>query len=228
MKKIILMMIGLVMSISVEAQYRGIGRIAAQARVNAYTSNIRRILSTPNYDPNYDVDSDNCSFTKHFIIFGFGIGGGSMNASGNASFGTFDLDLIAMNVLLSIKLAGTKDTSHDDVVSLADGGNSMQIGVLIPIYTFNKEECSLREAAKGKIFIAPLIGFIDADDTTFDGNYMHKHTQYHHCQWWVSDNDVEDYKCTEYGGAIMVKYDCAYLLGKFTNKSVGVSIGLCF
>ena len=104
----------------------------------------------------------------------------------------------------------------------------MQLGFLIPVFDFDKNKSSLREQSKGKIFVAPIIGFIDADDTTFDGDWMHENTKYHHCQWWVSDNHVEDYSCTEYGGAILVKHGCGYLLGKVTNKSWGITIGLCY
>ena len=165
--------------------------------------------------------SDN-SWMKHFILFGFGVGGGTINPTGNRSHGTYDMDMIVMNALISIKLGSSEDTSHEYEISESDGGMSLQLGALIPIVTFDKSEYGLGQ--KGKIFIAPLIGFIESEDTIFDGHYMH---DWHACSWWISDNHETKTSCTEYGGAVLVKYGCGFLLGKFTNKSMGLSIGLC-
>lgn len=228
MKKFFAIMAMMLIAASVSAQrygYRGIS--SSVYRMQAFNTQMRinSILSQNNKGGHSESD---LSFMRHFIIFGFGVGGGSMNASGKMSSGSFDMDLIAMNALISIKIGKMKDTSNLDEVSLSDGGNSLQLGFLIPVFDFDKRESSFREQSKGKIFIAPIIGFIDADDTTFDGHKLHKSTKYHHCQIWVSENHIEDYSCTEYGGAIMAKYGCGYLMGKVTNKSWGITIGLCY
>lgn len=175
---------------------------------------------------NYGTSSTNhdTSWMKHFVIFGGGIGGGSINPSGELAHSSFDMDLIFMNVLFSIKLGSIVDTGE---FSFSDT-NSFQVGALIPIVTFDKSEYLWGQ--KGKIFIAPLIGFIKADNTYVDGEYFHSganHVDGHVCQWWIDETEVKEQNCTEYGGALMVKYGCGYLLGKVTNKSWGVSIGLC-
>lgn len=174
---------------------------------------------------NNSYKGDDCGFMKHFVPFGFGVGGGNINPTGKMSHNSFDLDLICMNVLMTVKLGSVADTSHREEVSSSDGGTSLQFGVLLPIITFDKTEYLLGQ--KGKIFIAPLIGFIKSDDIVFDGHYMHENSRYHICSWWISDNHVTDTSCTEYGGAVMAKYGCGYILGKVTNKSWGISVGLC-
>ena len=176
--------------------------------------------TTSSNNSNYDM-----SWMKHFIPFGFGVGGGSINPTGNLSHSSFDLDLICMNILMSVKLGSITDTSYGYEVSCSNGGSSLQFGVLMPIISFDKTEYLFGQ--KGKIFIAPLIGFISSEDITFDGHYMHENSRYHVCSWYISDNHETDTSCTEYGGAVMVKYGCGYLLGKVTNKSWGVSVGLC-
>ena len=93
-----------------------------------------------NLDDIYDVpltDSEkSSSFLDHFIIYGFGIGGGSANPTGKLTHSTFDMDMVVMNVLFSMKMGSIEDTgaySFDDT-------NSMQVGVLIPIYSFGGED----------------------------------------------------------------------------------------
>lgn len=227
MKKLImiLMMVFVASGVNAQSRYSGNSNAVYRMQTYAYQMNINRILSQNN---TVGYSENDLPFMRHFIIFGFGIGGGSINPSGKMSHGSFDMDLIAMNALISVKFGTMKDTSNDDEVSLSDGGTSLQLGFLIPVFDFDKKESGLREQSKGKIFVAPIIGFIDADDTTFDGHKLHKSTKYHHCQIWVSDNHVEEHSCTEYGGAILVKHGCGYLMGKVTNKSWGITIGLCY
>lgn len=188
--------------------------IAQNARYEKYKSHI-------SYSDN-NLDKDPTSFMNYFVAFGFGIGGGTINPTGNLSHGSFDLDLICMNVLMSVKLGSIKDTGEFSF----DDCNSLQFGILIPVVGFGNEDFIGRKH-KCQIYVAPLIGFISADGTYVDGEYMHENTRYHHCRWWIDETTTKDYDCTEYGGGLMVRYGCGYLLGKFTNKSCGVSIGLC-
>jgi hypothetical protein len=190
----------------------------------------RSLYSNINYRYNGSYTSSNSeecqtSWMRHFVTLGFGIGGGAINPTGNYSHSSFDMDLICMNVLMSLKLGSRDDTSKGYRVSDSDGGVSLQFGALIPILTFDKSEYLWGQ--KGKIFIAPLIGFIKSEDTIYDGFYLHENSRYHTCSYWISDNHETDTSCTEYGGAVMVKYGCGYLLGKVTNKSWGVSVGVC-
>lgn len=191
--------------------------IQQNARYNTYKSHISYSDS--------NLDKDPTSFMDYFVAFGFGIGGGTINPTGNLSHGSFDMDLIVMNVLFSYKAGTFEDTSYGYDISSSDA-DSWQLGVLIPITGFGGEDWIGRKH-KCQIYIAPLIGFIDSEDTVFDGSFMHENTLYHNCSWWISDNKETDTSCTEYGGALMVRYGCGYLLGKFTNKSVGLSIGFC-
>ena len=194
---------------------------------NYYYGEKKRKPQVATSDGVYDIPlarsehKDHSSWAKHFVILGCGIGGSSINPSGKLSHSSFDMNLICMNVLLSVNLGSFVDTGE---VS-SSNASSYQIGALIPVITFDKSEYMLGQ--KGKIFIAPLIGFIKSDDTIYDGNYMHENVPYHNCSWWISKNRETDTSCTEYGGAVMVKYGCGYVLGKVTNKSWGISIGLC-
>lgn len=250
MKKFILLFTCLIISLGINAQWYRAGSRAGNnmanyahsmkltsMRLNAwyelhknnYTTHKEKKPQTFIGDDIYDVpltsdEKDPTSWMKHFIIFGGGIGGGSINPTGNLSHGSFDLDLIFLNVLFSVKFGGLVDTQGYD---FADA-NSFQFGALIPIVTFDKSEYLFGQ--KGKIFIAPVIGFISADETYIDGEFFHSganRIEGHNCQWWIDESRVKNQNCTEYGGALMVKYGCGYLLGKFTNKSWGLSIGLC-
>ena len=222
MKRIIVILVCLVtMVLNVNAQRRHYyPRVYPHSSAYYYNryANINRYnyYNTSSESTNHDT-----SWMKHFVIFGGGVGGGSINPSGELSHGSFDMDLICMNLLFSVKFGGMVDTGE---FSFSDT-NSFQVGALIPIVTFDKSEYLWGQ--KGKIFIAPLIGFIKADETLVDGEYMHEHTYGHICSWWIDETKIKEQNCTEYGGAVMVKYGCGYLLGKVTNKSWGVSIGLC-
>lgn len=185
--------------------------IQQNARYNTYKSHISYSDS--------NLDKDPTSFMDYFVVFGFGIGGGTINPTDNLSHGSFDLDLVCMNVLMSVKLGSIKDTGEFSF----DSCNSLQFGILIPVVGFGDEDFIGRKH-KCQIYVAPLIGFISADGTFVDGNYMH---DWHNCSWWIDTTTTKDYDCTEYGGGLMVRYGCGYLLGKFTNKSVGLSIGFC-
>ena len=165
---------------------------------------------------------DPTSWMKHFILFGGGMGYGSIRPTNNISHNSLDLEFITMNVLFCAKFGNLVDTQGYDF----GDANSLQVGILIPIITFDKTEYLWGQ--KGKIFIAPVIGFISADETHVDGEFMHENTYYHHCTWWIDESYKKDADGMEYGGAVMVKYGCGYVLGKVTDKSWGVSIGLCF
>ena len=181
-----------------------------------------------NYDTNYDTNSG--KWLDYFVCFGFGIGGGTLNPTGNLTHSSFDMDLICMNVLMTLKLGSFEDTGYGYNVSSSDA-TSLQFGVLIPVIGFGKDNFWGRKH-KAQIFVAPLIGFINSEDVKYDGSFLHDKTpseQYGHiCHYWISDNKETDTSCTEYGGALMVRYGCGYLLGKFTNKSLGVSVGFCY
>ena len=188
------------------------------------------VVSANAQDDVYEVrithnSSGSNNWFKHFIIFGGGVGTGTIKPTKEVSHNSFDMDLIFMNLLFSAKTGNIVDTGE---LSFSDT-SSFQIGALIPIVGFGDEDWIGRKH-KNQIFIAPLIGFISADDTYADGHDFHSganRIEGHHCQWWISETKVKEQNCTEYGGAVMVKYGCGYLLGKFTNKSVGVSVGLC-
>jgi hypothetical protein len=225
MKKFFAIMTMMLIAASVSAQrygYRGIS--SSVYRMQAFNTQMRinSILSQNNKGGNSESD---LSFMKHFIAFGIGVGGGSINPTGNRTHSSFDMDIIAMNVLMSVKFGSLIDTGE---FTFSDA-SSLQFGILFPVFTFDKNEFGLFDGQKkGKIFVAPLIGFIDGDDTTIDGEYMHKNTRYHHCTWWVDTSTSESNSCTEYGAAILVKHGFGYLMGKFTNKSFGLSVGLAF
>lgn len=161
------------------------------------------------------------SWMENFVLFGIGVGGSNINLKEHSN-GTFDIDLIAMNVLFSAKISDlfTIDPNKMDL----NNASSIQLGILFPIYTFDKSEYAFGK--KGKIFVAPLIEFVSADDVNIDGHYLHENVPYHNCQYWISTTTTKDLSSTGYGGAVMIKYGCGYLLGKVTNKSVGISVGL--
>lgn len=186
-------------------------QIEHNARYERYK---RHIPHSDNY-----MGKDPTSFMSHFIIFGGGVGTGSINPTGNVRHESFDMDLICMNILVSAKFGSIEDTGEFSF----DDCNSLQIGALIPIVGFGGEDWIGRKH-KNQIFVAPIIGFISSDGTYVDGHYAH---DWHNCDWWIDTTTTKYDNSIEYGGALMVKCGCGYLLGKFTNKSVGVSVGLC-
>lgn len=200
----------------------------AASKGNYYYGEKERKPQVATGDGVYDVPltssehKDPTSWMKHFVLFGGGIGYGNIKPTNGISHESFDLEFIAMNVLFCAKFGNLVDTQGYDF----GDANSLQVGILIPIITFDKTEYLWGQ--RGKIFIAPVIGFISADETHVDGEFMHENTYYHHCTWWIDESYKKDADGMEYGGAVMVKYGCGYVLGKVTDKSWGVSIGLCF
>ena len=165
------------------------------------------------------IGKDPSSFMSNFIAFGIGVGCGSVKTNGELKYRSFDMDLICMNILASAKFGST-----EDIGEFGFGGcNSLQIGALIPIVGFGGEDWIGRKH-KNQIYIAPLIGFISTDETYVDGHYAH---DWHNCSWWVDTSTSEYHNSTEYGGALMIRCGCGYLLGKITNKSLGFSLGFC-
>ena len=182
----------------------------------------------------YYVNPNNISKEKKhfwkssgFVGFGFGVGYGSLNPSGEFSHNSIDLDLICFNVLMSYRLGNIYDTSDISSSNIS----SFQLGCLIPILNFNKDEDIFGRIGKGKIFIVPFIEWIDEERFTGDGHYLHdkipSQQDGHVCTAWIGTSHDEVDKYTEFGVGIMAKYGCGYLLGKFTRKTLGVSIGLC-
>lgn len=228
MKRFIITFICLITIVmSVDAQwYRTGGR--AGNRMASYAHSVKINAMKNNAKLNYyshNAKSSDMSWIRHFIILGGGIGGGNISLDGHSN-GTFDLEFIAMNILFTAKF-GNLFTIDPNKIDFKDA-DSFQLGVLIPIYTFDKAEYLWGQ--KGKFFVAPIIGFVSADDVNIDGHYYHSGNnavEGHNCNYWISTSTTKNLSCTEFGGAVMVKYGCGYILGKVTNKSWGVTMGLC-
>lgn len=172
----------------------------------------------------HDMD-DGTKFLDFFTTIGFGVGSGSLNPTGNLSHNSVDLDLIAVNILISVKLGNMIDTGE---FSFEDA-DSLQFGFLIPVMGFGGEDFMGRKH-KCQVYVSPLIGLSSAEETFVSGHYYHDKVPSlqggHICHWWVDTTEETKVNITEFGGALMVRYGCGFILGKFTAKSFGISIGI--
>ena len=71
-------------------------------------------LSNQRYTRRKDTSTEKKDFWENssFIRFGFGVGRGDINPSGNFSHKTIDLDLICLNVLMSCRIGEIYDTGN--------------------------------------------------------------------------------------------------------------------
>ena len=157
------------------------------------------------------------------LIGGIGVGYNTMNPTGNMSSQSISMDFILFNFMASINFGSIIDTGETSFTDTS----CTQIGFLIPIFGFGEEDMFERKH-KGKIYIAPIISNTTYDNWHINGHYLHKNSSYHTCSVWVDTSSADERKLTEFGGALMVKYGCGYIMAKATKTTFGISTGLVF
>lgn len=156
------------------------------------------------------------NYLDYLIPIGASVGMGNICFDQSKSR-SLDLDLIAANILVSCRLSNENCYPYEPI--------SLQLGIFVPTIGFGKPDYIGRKH-KGKVFVAPIVDLVSIHESNEDGHYLHELSSHHHCTYFVPSTETRHDK-VGFGGAILLKYSNAYLLGKITNTGFGVSLGIC-